>query len=317
MVIKMSPQMSNKRSQITIGTLALLITILGCSKKPTKTPDVEKTKAVSFHKNESDEQQRKGRMMTSNLILEAIRSKDWTITEKELSIDPVLGPKLVSILDDDDPEVRELALYALNNIGGKEVRHGILKALRDKNINVRSTASRFLMAKYDKEDLHLYLQELSTNEDELVREKIALIIGKIGDQHTIDPLKLQIEKEIDSHAQRAMYLALVKLKEKEAQDKYRNSLIQKPPKELAIALNDYIYINDHVFVPNILPLLEDTRDAVNVAPSNHVHFIRVCDVAVNILDEALEHPFSFKLEEGKRYSIEERNEVKNIIKDIK
>jgi len=295
----------------------LLLSIAGCSKKPVGETNNGDSKTDSVQINHSNDRNRKVDIMNSHQILEAIKRKDWAFTEQQTEIEPAAAAQILSLLEDSDREVRELCLYALNNIGGQEARKGFLKAMKDENINVRSTACRFYMNNYDAADLQCLLQELETNEDEYVREHVVLAIGKIGNTQSVEPLKQKLSGEPEDHAKHAMHLALVRLKEQSAQDEYRKSLRQNDPRELARALKDFEYVRDLVFVNDIIPLLDDKRDALNVAPSDKVYYIRVCDVAVNVLDIVLEHRFTFEIYKRKRYSQEELTEAKNILRSLK
>ena len=254
--------------------------------------------------------------MTKPDIIELINNKDWIITEEPISVDPVLTPQLLPLLHNDDPEIRELTLFILNVLPSQEARQGILKALKDEDVNVRSTASRLSLTNYSKEDLQILHNELSTNIDELIRENAALVIGKIGEPKSTKHIREQLEKEVEEHAQDAMHLALTRLKDRENQKLYAERLQHNDVKQRVSALQDFKYVQDSTFYPVISPLLEDQRDGLNVGPSAKKIYIRVCDVAVNVLDEVLKHPFSFEVNESKKYSPEELLEVSKILKNI-
>jgi len=255
-------------------------------------------------------------MMTAPII-ESIKRKDWKIIDQKGLFKPEIGPHLLPLLEEGDPEVRELTLHCLNASGGKAARQGFLKALNDSNDMVRAAACRFLHNNYSHEDLPLLLKEVTDNADEYVRENVALLLGKIGDPRAIEILQKQYAKEVDAQAKHGMFLALVRLKDSASRQNYVAMLQNTELKQRVQALKDLVYIGDQTLVPYILPLLDDLRNALNVAPGGYTYFIRVCDVAINAIDELLNHPFPFKVDQIKQYSPEELSQAKLIASKIK
>ena len=75
---------------------------------------------------------------------------------------------------------------------GKSTLLRILAGLEDKNINVRSLASRMAPDHCDKSDIPTLVTQLSSNKDEFAREHIALARGKFGDPTATDSLLNQL-----------------------------------------------------------------------------------------------------------------------------
>lgn len=251
--------------------------------------------------------------MSTEHIIERIIQKDQSVRDEKQYISPDTASAIADLLDNDDHQVRSLALETLDGIDAPEARRAIITGLRDTNINVRSLSCRLLLTNYDKEDLPRLIRELSLNGDELAREHVALVLGKIQLDKASPPLLLQLPQETDPDAQHAMHLALVRLQDQENQDQYIRRLEQPDPKQKARALQDFTYIADRKFLVHILPLLDDTREAVNVGKSNRKMYIRVCDVAINVLDEVLNHPFDFDIFPRKLYAPEEVAKAKKTL----
>jgi HEAT repeat protein len=243
--------------------------------------------------------------MTTSQIVEFIKQKDWAFTEQPVQIDPAEVPELIALCKDSDPEIRELTLYALSGILGPEARKCILEALHDDDINVRSAATRFLLENFSDGDIKALHAELSDNPDEMVRESVALTLGKIGDPYSKMAVQDRSAVEVDPDAAHAMHLALVRLHDDKNRMLYAQRLRDADPKIRAKAIQDFEYIQDREFVAHIAPLLNDQHPALNIGPSNKKIFIRVCDVAVNVLDKVLNHPFGFEVDEFKTYTPEE------------
>ncbi len=254
--------------------------------------------------------------MSTEQIIERITQKDQSVLDDKKQITPETASAIAELLDNEDHEVRRLVLETLDGIDSQEARRAIITGLRDKNINVRSLACRLLLTNYDKEDLPRLTRELSLNGDEMAREHVALVLGRIQNEKATKPLLLQFPKEIDLDAQHAMHLALVRLEDQNNQNEYIRRLEQTDPKQKARALKDFIYIEDRKFLVNILPLLDDDRKAINVGKSNRKMYIRVCDVAINVLDDVLNHPFDFDIFPRKLYTPEEIVNAKKVITNM-
>lgn len=252
-------------------------------------------------------------LMTMSDVVEQIRNKDWTFTESGIPVDPSVVPAAVLLCDDEDAEIRELSLYALSGIKGQAARSCIINGLHDEDVNVRSTASRFIRENYSPDDISPLHQELQTNEDELVRESVLLTLGLIRDPSSRLIIKEYAGSEEDPHAAHAAKLAMVRLGVKEYKEQYAASFGDADPAVSVRALQDFEYVRDQQFLPLILPLLDDERNGLNVGPSKSKIWLRVCDVAVNVLSEVYGQPFPFEVNDLKQYTMEERRQVVGIM----
>jgi HEAT repeat protein len=255
--------------------------------------------------------------MNTEQVVARIRQKDWTLLEQPGAIGPEAASAIQALLQDQNVEVRELAVNALAQAGGPVARKGLIMAVKDRSDMVRAAACRHLQLNYAAEDLPELTAELGSNPDEFVREQVGLVLGRIGSTNAIAPLARQFQKESDLHARQAISLALARLGEDANRQAYLQRLRQSDPKERALAVRDLLYVNDRKLVPQVLPLLDDLRPALNVGPSHGPYLIRVCDVTINVLDEFLKHPFSFKIEPARRYSEKEIATAKTVLAQIK
>ncbi len=246
-------------------------------------------------------------------IIEQIKKKDWTFTEEEIHIDPSLTQTLVPLCDDEDAEIRELTLYAINSIPSELARNCIINALHDIDINVRSAASRFLRTNYSKQDVDKLHTELSVNEDEFVRESIILVLGLIGDTSSKEVIERHADAEQDANAIHAVHLAMVRLRDENHSKNYVDQLSDPDPKIRVQALEDFKYIRELGFLSYIKPLLFDKNKGKNVGPSKSKIWLRVCDVTVNVLDKVLNHPFSFEVTELKNFTSQELSDADKVI----
>jgi len=251
--------------------------------------------------------------MTTQAIIQRIRENDWSLVDQPGTIGPEAAAEIRPLLRDEDPEVRELAVHALAAAGGPQGRQGVLEALRNDSIMARSAACRCLEARPDPQDRPALAAEVASNGDEFVRRTAARVLGVIGDADTVDVLKRQIAVETDSTARDAMALALARLDEPEYRRRYLARLHHAEPAERARAAEDAPYVGPAV-LGDLLPLLDDARDAVRAGPSDSARMLRVCDVAVNVLDTMLDHPFSFQTGRRIRYSTDQIDEARRLLR---
>lgn len=258
----------------------------------------------------------RGDDMTEQL-LRRVRQQDTEVVEAMKTVGPEIVPSLVRLARHGDRDVRELALYCLEQKGGQQARVAFVKALYDKDLQIRAiAASSFLQRHYGPENLSALLKVLRRHRDGLVREHVALVIGKIGQPRVVAALKRIRRAEKNRLVRNNIRLALARLGDKPSQKSILNGIRAEKIKVRLKAVRDFGYMNDRRLVVHLLPLLEDRRNAVNVAPSGHKAYVRMCDVAVEVLDAILDHPFSFQVGSIGRvrsYSSKEIAEARSLI----
>ncbi len=248
--------------------------------------------------------------MTDEQILEQLRAKNWELLSRSESFPLNTVALTMSLLTegaqyDKDYEVRELAVHTAHATLDPKASDVMFKALHDDNDIVKAAAARFLESHCSVADIPKLIAQLRRNGDDYVREQIALLLGKLNQSSAVKPLQKQIQIENWPEAREAMALALARLGDEE-QEKYLISrLTHDDPIKRGEAARDMLYVSRIDLTKNLAQLLNDKRDAMNVGPSHGELWIRVCDVAVNVLDELLEHPFAFDVSFDKRYSDEE------------
>jgi HEAT repeat protein len=251
--------------------------------------------------------------MATNELIQRIRRKDWNVMEPPNRIPPNAGPAIVPLLTDKDQGVRELAVAALDRTSGPETKQGLFEALGDRDEVVRGAAARNLHHHCGAGDVVALIAQVHTHKDEYVREELALLLGKLGQKSATKPLQERFAAEQWPHTQRAISLALVRLGDPSHRQAYIARLGQPDPKERVAALDDLLYLEDKTLLKDVKPLLDDGRDGKNVGPSHGAYWIRVCDVAVNVVDALLGHPFKFQVRGNKRYSTQEIDDAKRVI----
>ena len=255
--------------------------------------------------------------MADKKFINKIKNKEWDAVQDAKSYSGEVDDKLILLSTDKDPEVRELTLFCLNEIGGEEAIKIFVNSLNDPEEDIRSRACVFLHNHHSNEVLPELQNELKENTDYYVREQVALIIGKIDDPRAIPELQKRYKKEGDEVVKKNISLAMARLKDEDSQKAVLKNLKEEGVAIINQALVDFEYIKDKDMVNDLLPLLNDTRDARNVAPGGHDYFIRVCDVTINVLNSVLDQPFDFPAGELRRYTPGEIKKAKSVVKKLK
>jgi HEAT repeats len=259
--------------------------------------------------------QNTGSKMTSADLVEHVKRRDWDLVMRPGLVDKNAAPALLPLLDDPDSQVRELTLACLNATGGPVAVEGFFKALHDRIDTVRAAAVRYLAAHYRTTDIPAIEKELRSSPDPYVRERLALILGRTDSGTELPVLQLGFARERDEHAKHAMSLALARLGDPAQLQAVVSRLGQDDPYERVAALQDLPYVNNPSVLKWVIPLLDDTRPGWNVGPSYRALYIRVCDVAVNVVNEMLGRRF-YWVEPRKRYSPEEIAQIRKILASI-
>lgn len=251
-----------------------------------------------------------GERMTPVEVMARVKQKDWRVVERPGIVGADAGPALLPLLDDPDPEVRQLTVTVLNEVGGDAARQGLLKAVRDRTETVSGLAARFLRTRYAREDLPAIEAVLETSRDDYVREQICLLLGETGDAAKIPLLQARQSKEKDENARHAALLARARLGDAAAGQELAARLLGQDVQRRVDTLKDLPYVADRRLLKRALPLLDDAREALSMGRSHGPRYVlRVCDVTVNVANEMLGGVFPWA-QPIKRYSPEEIAQAK-------
>ena len=254
--------------------------------------------------------------MPPSQIVEYVKHKKWGLVGKPGLVGPDSVPSLLPLLNDPDPQVRELTVHCLDLAGGPEAAQGLLKALNDRIETVGAAAVRGLANHYTAEQIPAIQVQLASNPNEYVREQLALLLGKTEDPSNLASLSARRHGEKDEHARHAMALAMARLGDAASREELRARLLQSEsvPERVA-ALRDLPYVNDRALLAEALPLLDDQRPGLNVGPSHGPYFIRVCDVVVVEMTEMLGRVVSFDTE-PRRFSPEQLAQARQVLSQL-
>jgi hypothetical protein len=255
--------------------------------------------------------------MAPSQVVEYVRHKQWDLVERPGFVGPDSVPALLPLLDDKDPQVRELTVHCLDMAGGPVAAQGLVKALRDRVETVGAAAVRALSKHYTARDLPAIRAEMGRSNNEYVREQLALLLGRTNDPSNMPFLAARKPLEKDEHALHAASLAMARLGDPGSRQELRGRLHQEGSvAERVAALRDLPYVNDRSLLAEAAPLLDDMRPGLNVGPSHGPYFIRVCDVVVLVAGEMLGPVFPFAAER-RRYTPEELAQAKAVLAHLR
>lgn len=255
--------------------------------------------------------------MPEEMIIDRIKNKEWKVILDIKSAGKEIEQSLIPLTTHKDPEVRELTLYCLNEIDELESNDVFTKALKDDEEAIRNRACLFLHEHNSENIVPDLFHEIDDNPDIYVREQMPLIIGRVEDPNSIPELKKYYKKEPDDIVRGNIGLAMARLKEEKCQKKVLEALKMEDVQLLYQALKDFEYMNDRTLLEQLLPLLDDFRDAKKIGPSGHDYFLRICDATINIIDSILDHPFEFNGAELRQFNEQELSSGKSVIKQNK
>jgi HEAT repeat protein len=212
-----------------------------------------------------------------------------------------------------DTEVRELALFVLDAVGGTLPNRVFFERLRDPNEMIRFRACELLAKRSKQLDLTSVQEELRSNPDAEIRDKMARLLGEREDGNTLDQLRSLLNHEVDLDVRHSIRLAMARLGERAQYPAILEIFKRDEPKARLAALSDLEYVGSRSLVKDVIFMLDDTRDVLNVGFSHSPEYVRVCDVAVNTFDRLLTHPFKFSVDKiPRRYTESELQEAKQL-----
>jgi HEAT repeat protein len=101
---------------------------------------------------------------------------------------PDAAPQLVELAHHKDERVREAALLALAELGGREISRPAMPALKDESVLVRTAAARAIAAAGDQGATTVLVRRLEQEKDEGVLAALLKAIGRLGATEALDVL---------------------------------------------------------------------------------------------------------------------------------
>ena len=101
---------------------------------------------------------------------------------------------LIDNLNGNNPVKRALALETVRNTGNRGALPVVISALKNKDMNIRWKAAKYLGRSRNKDAVKPLIEALKDKEF-IVRNNVVWSLGEIGDKRAIEPLNLALEDE--------------------------------------------------------------------------------------------------------------------------
>jgi len=222
-------------------------------------------------------------------------------------------PTLIDLLDNDDSDIRALAVSCLSVIYDDQVPEMLIKAIGDSDDEVYIGALPILRARQLNSSHLPALVEHLNHPDPDIREEIPLLLGKLDDQEAILPLGRQLDDEENKSVIKSIKLALARLGNEKCKNEFVSYLADDEPDDRLRAIEDLEYINDKQLAKNLLPLLDDQSDAYEIGDPDDPEYSRICDAAIYLVSDWYGQPFGFEVYDEKIYSDEEIEEARKFL----
>ena len=252
-------------------------------------------------------------------LIDRVMATDYTVIDGVKKAGPAAAPALESLASNADPEVRELALACLNEIGGVLAIDSFTRALLDPEPTVRAASMR---------GLHRHISDLGAaarpnlstrlynaydkSDDAVLRQNVALILGKLPTQHSPE-LEQRWLAETDEIAQEGCLVALARLGHPSAQTEYVRRLIETSGPSRVRLLDYGFYIHEAWLLYSLCTLLDDRSVAVRIGVDGvrfMPEYLRICDLAVVLIASISAHEFSFPVDRKTNFSDAQLDEVR-------
>jgi hypothetical protein len=240
-------------------------------------------------------------------VIARIQNRDFTVQNDLSGITEI--QQIADLMNSEDPEVRELALHCLSEIGGEIVEKVAVSALFDNDEQIQLLATRVLRHHLTNNVWQQLHSRYSTHPNPLVRREIAILLGKLGT--AITDIEKLIENETSSVAAEGLFLAAAQNGHTIARQKIFEKLNKGNLQERKTLLEDVKFLDAKWILSGLAPLLSDQRPALRIGVDNidGGKNLRICDITINLVAELTDTSFSFPINQNMQYSSAAINEV--------
>ncbi len=209
-------------------------------------------------------------------------------------------------------QTRQIAMASAGKIGGAEAGKILGAGLSDADLNVRLQAANELSVNPPAEAGQAILARLPIEEDDRVKEPLALAAGYIPGDQTVRILQLVAGMWSGELAKTAR-MALAKVGDKPSREALLAELSSPDAFVRYTAVGWLRYVDDKQYVPHARKLLHDKAPAQKIGPVRQPKFRRVCDQAVDTLVHLLKLKVPFETDLEKIYSDTEINTIAKLV----
>ena len=250
-------------------------------------------------------------------LTQSVLNKDLAAVLAAREIGPAANRELLPLTRNPDAKVRRIALYCLNETGGKEAGQAFTDALLDDDDQVVGAALEGLRHHPKSASPERLLQVYDRAQDPATRQQIMLIVARFSGEVDPQKVRMRYDKEKDPAAREGGLAALAQLKDMDARNEFVRRLQASSGPERLRFLDYCEWLHDPWLLRPLQPLLGDTTAAIRVgtdARPDLIQSLRTCDVVVNLVASITQRKFSFPVNDATNYNAAQLDEVKAFIR---
>jgi HEAT repeat protein len=227
------------------------------------------------------------------------------------------SPALLPLVRSEDAEIRELAMWCLAESGGPGAQEALVRGMLDESPGVRAAAMGGVQKGLGPAMAPGLLEALEKSPEPLVRRHAALFLGRIPGTGT-QRIRGAYQAEKEGGAKEGELAALARLGDAEARRAFAARLQESsgPDRIRMVELAEYLAAP--WLLPSLAPLLDDWTPAVRIGADGlpGPEYLRVCDVAVNLMASVTGQAFSFEVGPRRNYPAAAIDEVRAALKKL-
>lgn len=242
-----------------------------------------------------------------------VSAKNWDAVEMAKTIGDPSVAVLEASTQDTNEDVRALSVACVAEVRGAQTVQLMLRALADPVLNVRIQAVLGLERHATENETPQLLTYLEKEDEDALRERTTLLIGRLGDTSAVSVLLSLRSKEKDSVLIEKMTWALARLSHKESTQRILSELKAQAAIRRYTALLGVEYLNDPGVAKHLLPLFDDREEVEPDGPAHLGRYRRIRDVVVSVIASITGRKFSFDASERRKFSEKEIDEVRTYL----
>lgn len=252
-------------------------------------------------------------------LVELVRAKDYTACLAVREEGAAAVPALLGFANDRDPEVRELALHCLDEIGGPEAERAFCVGLLDRDAQVRSAAMKGAGHHCTTASVEALNHAYEQSPEPVVRENVMLILGALPGMEAAK-LRGRWEREKLPLAQDGGRAAMARLGDPKAQEEFSARLLASAGTE-RVRLFEYAgFIRQPFLLKTLLPILDDGSDGIRIGADGVTecpYALKFRDMAVNLAAAISGQRFSFEIRPNINYTDSQVSEVRQYLAGLR
>lgn len=293
-----------------LWVLLVAVQLVACQSRESSSPQVGNA-AQRAQKGGGQEVRELIRMVLDKQPEAALRARQ---------VGPGANAELIKLTRNDDPKVRRIALYCLEETGGADAAGAFARLVLDEDPQVQAAALKGLGRHPDPAVYRTLLEAYDESPAPYVRQQIMLIIGRMPGVAGLAEIKKRYSAEKDPEAREGPMVALARLDDQEVRVDFISRLHASAQRERARYLEYCRYIHAPWLLRPLLPLLDDKTPMVRIgvdARPEWPEYLRACDIVVNLVASISKHSFSFPIAGNTNYSDAQLAEVKAFLQSLK